>query len=319
MSTSREATSEGTPAIEQGASSAEVFRSNARLRVLAEVSHAFAMVATDYPLLLQRIARTTADLVGDGCIVTLIGADGESMVNAANAHREPALEADYTAYLAGIGVSKTTSASVSAVVARTGQPKLVPDIDPGTLVAQSDEALKPLVARLNVHSFAVVPIRARQTIIGTLSLVRSGPGRGYTPEDLTLLQDLADRAGLAIQTARLYDDLERRVRQRTAELEAVNTELEAFTYSVAHDLRAPLRSIDGFIQALLEEHSSKLDAAGQKYIRHVRESVQQMAQLIDDLLNLSRVTRSELRREPIDLTALARKAVANLQLAEPAR
>src|SRR5438045_2526889 len=83
-----------------------------------------------------------------------------------------------------------------------------------------------MVARINIHSFVVVPIRARQTTIGTLSLFRSGPDRGYTTEDLTMMQDVADRSGLAIENARLYAHLERRVQQRTAELEAVNKELE---------------------------------------------------------------------------------------------
>ena len=295
--------------------------SAARLRVLADVSHAFAMVATSYQALLDRIATTAAELVGDGCQVTLLEPDGDTLINAANAHRDPALAADYRAYLAGLGrgVSKATSASVSATVARSGEPRLVAEVDPATLVAQTDEALKPLVARLNVHSFAVVPIPARQSIIGTLSLMRCRPGAGYTRDDLTLLQELADRAGLAIENARLYDNLERRVRQRTAELEAVNHELEAFSYSVAHDLRAPLRRIDGFSQTLLEDYGERLDDAGRQNLRRVREAAQHMARLIDDLLELSRVTRSALQRGHVDLSALTQAVVNTLQAAEPGR
>ena len=292
---------------------------DARLRVLADVSNAFAMVATDYRLLLDEIAKTTAYLIGDGCLVTLIEADGETLFNAASAHRDPALESDYKSYLAGVGVSRTTSQSVSAVVVRSGQPRLVAEISPDAVVAQSDDALKPLVARLNVHSFVVVPIRARGIIIGTLSLVRSGPGRGYTADDLTLLQDLADRAGLAIENARLYDHLERRVRQRTAELEEVNQELEAFSYSVAHDLRAPLRSIDGFGRALLDEYAGRLDETGQEHLRRVVGAAQHMGQLIDGLLDLSRVSRADLRREPVDLSALARIVGARLAQSHPDR
>jgi len=101
--------------------------------------------------------------------------------------------------------------------------------------------------------------------------------------------------------------------------EAANRELESFSYSVAHDLRAPLRSIDGFSQALLEDYADRLDADGQKYLGFVRGSAQQMAQLIDDLLALSRVTRSELRHAEVDLSALAQAAVLRLQQAEPAR
>jgi light-regulated signal transduction histidine kinase (bacteriophytochrome) len=101
--------------------------------------------------------------------------------------------------------------------------------------------------------------------------------------------------------------------------EAANRELESFSYSVAHDLRAPLRSIDGFSQALLEDYDDKLDEEGRQYLRYVRESAQQMAQLIEDLLNLSRVTRSELKREEVDLSALAHEILAKLAQREPGR
>jgi len=101
--------------------------------------------------------------------------------------------------------------------------------------------------------------------------------------------------------------------------EAANRELEAFSYSVAHDLRAPLRSIDGFSQALLEDCADLLDDAGKQHLRYVREAAQDMAALIDGLLSLSRVARSELRRESVDLSAMARHALSQLQRAVPGR
>jgi signal transduction histidine kinase len=299
--------------------SAEIVRSHARLRVLAEMSHAFASVASDYRLLIETIARTTAALIGDGCLVTLLDAGGENLVNAASAHRDLEIETAYRAYLVGVGISKTTSKAITATVVRTGEPMLVAELQPEVLVAQSDDALKPLVARLNVHSFAVVPIRARQTIIGTLSLLRSGPGRGYTSDDLVLMLDLADRAGLAIENARLVDELEQRVRQRTAELEHVNQELEAFSYSIAHDLRAPVRRIDGFSQALREECADRLDTTGTRYLTHICRSAQQMGALIDGLLELARVTRVEVRRDRVNLSALAHSVLARLRAFQPDR
>jgi len=101
--------------------------------------------------------------------------------------------------------------------------------------------------------------------------------------------------------------------------EFANRELESFSYSVAHDLRAPLRSIDGFSQALLEDYAGVLDAEGKKYLAFVRESAQQMAQLIDDLLGLSRVTRTELHREDVDLSVLAYASIARLRRHHPER
>jgi PAS domain S-box-containing protein len=101
--------------------------------------------------------------------------------------------------------------------------------------------------------------------------------------------------------------------------DGVHRELESFSYSVAHDLRTPLRSIDGFSQALLEDYADKLDAEGKKYLSYIRESAQHMAQLIDDLLGLSRVTRSELRSQALDLSELARASNTRLQRDHSAR
>ena len=103
------------------------------------------------------------------------------------------------------------------------------------------------------------------------------------------------------------------------ELERKNSELEAFSYSVSHDLRAPLRSIDGFSQLLLEDHAGKLDAKGQDYLRRVRESAPRMGELIDDLLLLSRVGRAELSRDQIDLSSIARAVFEELKNKDPPR
>jgi signal transduction histidine kinase len=114
---------------------------------------------------------------------------------------------------------------------------------------------------------------------------------------------------------RLNDALQLHSRQ----LEASNQELEAFSYSVSHDLRAPLRGIDGFSQALLEDYGPGMPDEARDHLNRIRNAAQRMAQLIDDLLNLSRVTRAELRHEPIDLSAIAIAVVADLRRANPER
>jgi signal transduction histidine kinase len=101
--------------------------------------------------------------------------------------------------------------------------------------------------------------------------------------------------------------------------ESAHHELEAFSYSVAHDLRSPLRSLDGFGQILLEDYAEKLDDDGRHYLKYIRESAQQMALLIDDLLKLSRVTRGEFQRERVDLTEIARVVAARLRKGQPTR
>ncbi len=118
---------------------------------------------------------------------------------------------------------------------------------------------------------------------------------------------------------RMNDELEQRVLERTAELEASNRELEAFCYSVAHDLSTPLRGINGFSNILLEEYSDKLDEDGKSYLVRMGAATVRMGQLINDLLELSRVTRRELHRERVDLSRLAHGIVEGLREREPAR
>jgi light-regulated signal transduction histidine kinase (bacteriophytochrome) len=112
---------------------------------------------------------------------------------------------------------------------------------------------------------------------------------------------------------------ETRVQTVNAELLAANKELEAFSYSVSHDLRAPLRSIDGFSLALLEDYGDKLDDEGKDHLNRVRAATERMGTLIDDLLNLARVTRTELRLETADVGAIARAVAEELQKTEPGR
>jgi len=113
--------------------------------------------------------------------------------------------------------------------------------------------------------------------------------------------------------------VEMKIQGVNTELLAANKELEAFSYSVSHDLRAPLRGIDGFSLALLEDYSGKLDEEGKDYLRRIRAATQRMGVLIDDLLNLSRVTRSEMRMGRTDLGAIARSVAAELQRTQPSR
>jgi PAS domain S-box-containing protein len=165
--------------------------------------------------------------------------------------------------------------------------------------------------RRSIYEVRIVPERqANGEIVGALALGRN----------ITALKETE------AEIRRLNAELEQRVEARTrelaaerAKLEAANKELEAFSYSVSHDLRAPLRSIDGFSRILLEDFADKLGDEGMRSLETVRAASQRMAGLIDDMLQLSRVTRSEMRLAPVDLSALAREVVAGLREVDPER
>jgi PAS domain S-box-containing protein len=176
--------------------------------------------------------------------------------------------------------------------------------------AQEDpEILARLLQRERIEPFETLHRRKDGQIIHvsvTISSVRDA--RGNVIGSSKMARDISDRRRAEEALARAKE---------TAE--TASREFEAFSYSVAHDLRAPLRGIDGFSQTLLEDYADKLDPAGQRALTKVRESAQYMAQLIESLLSLARISQSDIRREHVDLSALAREISQQLQITQPER
>ncbi len=153
-------------------------------------------------------------------------------------------------------------------------------------------------------------------VLSTLFPVFSG---GAVVEVFFMDVDITDMKRSAEAVGRLNVELEARVATRTAELAALNKELESFSYTVSHDLRAPLRSIDGFGRLLEQDYADRLDDAGRDYILRMRRAAQRLAQLIDDLLELTRLDRADIRPAEIDLSALAAEIVEELRQGAPQR
>ncbi len=197
-------------------------------------------------------------------------------------------------------------------VAAHGEPVRVADIAGDPRVG-ADRA-----AALGLRAALVVPVIDEGQVIGGISLFRREM-RPFDESDERLISLLAGITAIALRMQRLLLGLEDHVRARTEELRALNRELESFAYTVSHDLRAPLRAIDGFSLAVLEDEGERLGPEGREHLRRVRAAAQRMAQLIDDLLALAQVTRGELRSESVDLSALAREVVEGLRHVHPGR
>lgn len=173
-----------------------------------------------------------------------------------------------------------------------------------------------------IHSQILLPLIIQSEIVGILTQASSKPN-AYSETDLEILIPLADQMAIAIQNSTLYQqvqlhaaELEQRVNQRTAQLEAANKELEAFSYSVSHDLRAPLRAIDGFTEILFKDYEPQLDAEGKRICSVISKSARNMGKLIDDLLTFSRLGRAEMRLSPIDMATLANSVFFELTTPE---
>ncbi|MGG6270328.1 GAF domain-containing protein [Leptolyngbya sp. AN03gr2] len=193
-----------------------------------------------------------------------------------------------------------------------------------------------VLSQFQVRANLVVPLLQGRHLWGLLCIHQCRAPRQWQDTEIEFVQQIADHLAVALQHAELLAELRSEVRERQQaeqraqelnqglrqailELTAVNRELEAFSYSVSHDLRAPLRSIDGFSQALLEDCLDQLDTNGQNHLRRIRSATQRMGQLIDDLLSLSRVTRSDINKESVDLSQIASRICTHLQQANPER
>jgi signal transduction histidine kinase len=168
------------------------------------------------------------------------------------------------------------------------------------------------------RSCMTVPLLVEENLIGELILVASQIA-AFAPEHQQIAQEVAAQLAIAIQQSSLREqlqayttELEKRVAQRTAALEETNAELESFSYSVSHDLRAPLRTMQGFTQALLEDYGDQLDSIGQDYARYIAESAVQMDTLISDLLAYSRLSRTEIQIQPVDLSSVMSDALSQM-------
>ncbi|HEX4450824.1 MAG TPA: ATP-binding protein [Kofleriaceae bacterium] len=290
----------------------------ARLEIVSNAAHEFASASGDVEALLELVSRRIAETIGNACAVRLIGDDREWLEPSTSFyHRDP--DARNVARKVLGTERQRVGDGIAGRVAATGHAELVAELDDKHLDELAARPFREMLCELGVASVLAISLRSNGRTTGVISMLRTERDSPYTVDDQRLAQDLADRAGLAIDNAVLVATLEQRVRERTAEIEVVNRDLEAFSYSVSHDLRAPLRTIDGFSRALVDDCADRLDDDGRQYLSRIRAGTQRMTKLIDDLLGLARIGRAPLQIGVVDASRIAGEIVAEMRNRDPER
>lgn len=200
------------------------------------------------------------------------------------------LPLDYAAWQKAVVLPLKSTPDLQKI-AQSQKPLYIPDI-------QQDAAWVPFKETAWIRSCITAPIIVQETAVGFISIYSQEPNR-FSEKDAQMLEGFADQAAVAMEKTELIATLEQRVAERTAELALRNQELETFTYSVSHDLKAPLRGIDGYSRLLLEEYADLLDEDGRFFVNSVRKATLQMNELIDDLLLYSRLERRTMESGPV--------------------
>jgi signal transduction histidine kinase len=185
------------------------------------------------------------------------------------------------------------------------------------------------IRKYNIRSLMIAPLISRKTVLGAIGFLYRSRQVEFGAQQIDFARKFAAAVSLALRNAQLFTERkesEERIRllnedlaAKNAELVSSNRELEAFVYSASHDLRAPLRIIGGFTDLVTKKYGDRLDEKGKEYLVHIRESSSKMAQLIDDLLKLTKISRGGIQKQTVDLSKMASSIIADLCKADPKR
>jgi PAS domain S-box-containing protein len=281
-------------------------QSQQRVRALADTSTVLAQATSDFNQALEELARLASETLGECVVLTILDEQTRVLSVLASYHPDPEARSLLKSTLHG-PYGRENGAAMRVVT--TGQGVLVARVPQEGLLESIPADSRPFVERFGLHSFLLVPLRAQGKVIGTLGVSRGQPGQPYTLQDQHFLQEMADRAGLALQNVRLLQTAQEAVRLR-----------DDFLSIASHELKTPLTPLSLKLQGLERmaglEHGALLPPRLARDVDSMRRQVRRLAELINDLLDVARISggRMKLELEPVDLVELVREVASRFEL-----
>ena len=282
----------------------------ARAEALAAFSQLLTQANQDYRLVLDTVVQRCAELIGDGASVFLYSPENEFLELVAVYNPKPEAIEIFRQEMLAHPIHVDEGAYKQVITTR--QPVLVPMVPIEKLIETASPERREYYKKLPIHSMMLAPLHVQGELHGVIGLGRHVPDKSYTPEDLTFLQDMADRSALAMLNARLYGELQQKLAEHEtliAELQEKNAELERFTYTVSHDLKSPLITINGFLGYLEKDSASGSMERVKRDIQRIQDAVNKMYNLLGDLLELSRIGRLMNPPQTISFDKVAQEAL----------
>ncbi|MGE5430399.1 MAG: PAS domain S-box protein [Syntrophomonadaceae bacterium] len=296
-------------------------RKKEQAEIMSDISEALVRMSLDYEAVLEVTVEKIARLIGDACMLLLTSGDEEYIHPVTLWH--PDKKAEEFIRELFIENKQRVGEGISGRVIAEGKAVIYPEITEEEVMSTCKNEYVEIYRRFKFYSLIDVPLRSYGRTIGAVLLIRTDAGRSYTKDDLEFVQNIADKAALAIENAKLYQEklheieerkiIEENLKNTLIELNNSNRELEQFAYVASHDLQEPLRMVATYTQLLSKKYQNQLDHKADEYIGYAVEGARRMHQLLLDLLGYSEVSKKSVPPRSADLNLVLRTVLEDMK------